>query len=70
MLLLKMRYRDRFIVDMKEIKKPPYIGKRVSICVEKGCKLILMGGGVRIGCLPNCCNGWCKCRNREKSISR
>lgn len=49
MLLLKMRYRDRFIVDMKEIKKPPYIGKRVSICVEKGCKLILMGGGGRIG---------------------
>ena len=45
MLLLKMRYRDRFIVDMKEIKRPPYIGKRVSICIERGCKLILTGGG-------------------------
>lgn len=41
-----MRYRDRFIVDMKEIKRPPYIGKRVSICIERGCKLILTGGGI------------------------
>ena len=28
---------------MKGIRKPPYVGKRESIFIEKGCMLILMG---------------------------
>lgn len=42
--ILKIRYKNRIIFDYSENKKPVFIGKRCSICIDKNALLVIGGG--------------------------